>query len=152
MAYYEKFWLIMKNYKVNQAKFFVFRIKPTLFIIWYYSSFALIFLGLEYILIINTLRVFKLRFNTNFQYIFGCKYTKSRKYIVCAICVGYFGAFDLWESRIANIMFMISFTLRHMIYFKKFCSWCIWIDIRTSMDIRRNIFHPLSWTLSINFN
>ena len=33
MAYYEKFWLIMKNYNVNQAKFFVFRIKPTLFII-----------------------------------------------------------------------------------------------------------------------
>ena len=27
MAYYEKFWLIMKNYNVIQAKFFVFCIK-----------------------------------------------------------------------------------------------------------------------------
>ena len=38
MAYYEKFWLNMKNYNVHQAKFFVFHIKPTLFIIWYYSK------------------------------------------------------------------------------------------------------------------
>ena len=33
MAYYEKFWLIMKNYNVIQAKFFVFRIKQQFFVI-----------------------------------------------------------------------------------------------------------------------
>ena len=34
IAYYDKFLLIMKNYNVIQAKFFVFRKKPPFFIIW----------------------------------------------------------------------------------------------------------------------